>query len=334
MRLRVVDGLSSQLLSLKVSELYAEFGGPTLIRLPGPEKPPLFISCLLHGNEHSGFQAIQSLLQYWKLESASRPMLILLGNLKAASQNRRVSEDHLDYNRIWEDSGSEQGKWTEEVVSMAKNAGIYAAIDIHNNTGKNPHYAVTTTKHHQTLQLASLFARTTVYVPRLQGTLISRFSSFCPSVVLECGKSQDTAGARVAKEYLQACLKMDHLPQKPVAASDHSVYESCVRLRVPKGSSFDFSGTPKPQVDFSFIVNLDDYNFSPLKAGQVLGYSRADSPYQIEYDVLSAGEGPDFVRTENGAIVVQQDCTPAMLTHDVDVVTQDCLGYLMLSCRA
>ncbi len=55
----VPDGL----LEADPTQLAELLGGPSLIHLPGRRKQPLFISVLLHGNETTGWLALQALLK-------------------------------------------------------------------------------------------------------------------------------------------------------------------------------------------------------------------------------------------------------------------------------
>jgi len=42
---------------------------------------------------------------------------------------------------------------------------VFASVDIHNNTGLNPHYGCVTALRHASLHLAAMFSRTVVYLP-------------------------------------------------------------------------------------------------------------------------------------------------------------------------
>ena len=45
------------------SDLWRHLPGPSLFQLPGRHEPPLFISVLLHGNEDTGWRAVQTVLR-------------------------------------------------------------------------------------------------------------------------------------------------------------------------------------------------------------------------------------------------------------------------------
>ena len=62
-RLVQLDSLPEGLTETGPNELYKILPQPTLIHLSGSEDQPLFISVLLHGNEPTGFFAVQALLK-------------------------------------------------------------------------------------------------------------------------------------------------------------------------------------------------------------------------------------------------------------------------------
>jgi hypothetical protein len=57
--------IPDRLMEVLPEDLYRILPGPTLIHLPGEKPEPLLISILLHGNETTGFLAVQSLLQQY-----------------------------------------------------------------------------------------------------------------------------------------------------------------------------------------------------------------------------------------------------------------------------
>ena len=63
----------------------------------------------------------------------------------------------------------------------------YANIDIHNNTGNNPHYACITSLNDRYLHLARLFSRTIVHFKKPVGVQAAALAAICPAVTIECG---------------------------------------------------------------------------------------------------------------------------------------------------
>ena len=80
MKLIQLDHFPDQLLNIRSEEIHEVLEGPTLIHLPGKEKKPLFCVTLLHGNETTGFYAIQKLLKQYKNQYLPRALSIFIGN--------------------------------------------------------------------------------------------------------------------------------------------------------------------------------------------------------------------------------------------------------------
>ena len=161
--LRILDYLPEKLLQKKAHELNDLLGGPTLIHLKGVQTEPLFISVLLHGNETTGWDALKKYLIEQKDKFLPRSISIFIANVSAAKEHKRVLDGQLDYNRVWRDHPSMEGKMMQSILLKMKQMNVFASIDIHNNTGKNPHYACINRKQHDFFQLAHLFSRTVVY---------------------------------------------------------------------------------------------------------------------------------------------------------------------------
>jgi hypothetical protein len=62
---------------------------------------PLFVSVLLHGNEDTGWRAIQTILRQHRATILPRPLLLFVGNIEAAKTNVRTLPQQEDYNRAW-----------------------------------------------------------------------------------------------------------------------------------------------------------------------------------------------------------------------------------------
>ena len=168
---RVPDGL----LERPASALYQQIKGPTLIHVPGREKRPLVVSVLQHGNEVTGWEAIRRLLKnHWPLRELPRSLLILIGNPLAAKHRLRRLDDQPDFNRCWPGGNEVDSAYTRlfrQIHERMRELKPLAVIDIHNNTGLNPHYAAVNLIRSDYLRLASLFSSKVVYFTMPAGTL-------------------------------------------------------------------------------------------------------------------------------------------------------------------
>ena len=182
--LKQYDALPHGLLDLPTSRLGEVLPGPALIHLRGRRMPPLFVSVLLHGNEDTGWLAAQAVLLKYTASGLPRALSLFIGNIEAARSGQRRLDGQPDYNRVW--PGSEQAHPAEsammqKVVDTMRARGVFASIDIHNNTGLNPHYACVNRLDHEFLHLALLFSRIVVYFIRKRGVQSAGLAELCRS---------------------------------------------------------------------------------------------------------------------------------------------------------
>lgn len=321
-----------ELLSATAETLHTLFPNPTLFHLSGKHKEPLFISVLLHGNETTGFLALQKLLLKYSQQQQQLPrsLSFFLGNTEAASLGVRRLEGQPDYNRTW--PGTELAETNEtqimqEIVDIMRKKNIFASIDVHNNTGLNPHYACVNKLDNQFLQLANLFGRLVVYFTRPKGVQSGAFAEICPAVTLECGKPGQQHGVDHAFEYLNSCLHLSQLSDHPVLSQDIAVYHTVAQVKVNEDINFSFED---PQTDLLLDKDLERMNFTEISAGTQFG-----SIYNNNKIPLTAKNEKGQIVTENffsiidNTLQITKNTMPSMLTLDERVIRQDCFCYLM-----
>ena len=99
MKLEIYDRLPHRFLEVKPDGLEDILAGPSLIRLAGKKEPPLFVATLLHGNEPTGFLALQKLLRKYQDDNPlPRSLIIFIGNVFAAKKNIRHLRKKPDFN--------------------------------------------------------------------------------------------------------------------------------------------------------------------------------------------------------------------------------------------
>src|SRR5262249_32103782 len=146
--------------------------GPTLLHLNGRRTEPLFVSILLHGNEDVGLRAVQQLLTSAGAQMLPRALSIFIGNVQAARAGGRRLADQPDYNRVCPGAahaGPPEHALMRDVVAQMQARNVFASVDLHNNTGLNPHYACVARLDSPFVHVASLFSRTIVYFQRPRG---------------------------------------------------------------------------------------------------------------------------------------------------------------------
>ncbi|MES9899827.1 MAG: M14 family metallopeptidase [Sedimenticola sp.] len=335
--LRELDALPPGLPDLEACQLESLLGGPTLIHLAGRRTPALFVSVLMHGNETTGWEAVRSLLQSYSLGGGHgelpRAMSLFIGNVSAATQGLRRLDGQPDYNRVWPGCEEEEGgesvehRMMRQVTEIMQAKGVFASVDVHNNTGLNPHYACINVIDNRFLHLAALFARTLVYFIRPCGVQSMAMARLCPSVTLECGKPGQKHGVEHARDYLDACLHLSEHPVHPIAEHDVDLFHTVAIVKVPEQLSFDFD---KGDVDICFAEDLDCLNFRELPRGTSLGRINEGVGMGVS---VSDERGNDvterFFKVVDGELRLRVPVMPSMLTKDCRVVRQDCLCYLM-----
>jgi hypothetical protein len=322
-----LHGLPDGFFDLDTANIRSLFPNPTLIHLDGKNPDFLFISILLHGNEYTGLKVMQKILAH-HIDDLPRSILLFVGNVRAAEANRRYLPDQVDYNRCWpgnELESSPTSQMMQRIVEIAHGLPLFAAIDIHNNTGKNPHYACITDPNIKNQNLAARFNRVGM-VFNHKGVSTRAFDGICPAITLECGLPGDPQGIEHACRFVEGMLILDELPEtKPTRHALHLV-ESHLTLNIPEHVSFEFD--PEADADLRFENDFEDRNFTLFDPHQVFGYTRVERPLSIT-DTYGHDVTDEILRVEEGKIYLNNTLMPAMITRDKLVVRQDCLCHLL-----
>lgn len=321
------DHLPDGFLHARTDELHELLGRPTLIHLEGEKKQPLFVSTLLHGNETTGFYAIQNILKRYQEARLPRSMSIFIGNVEAAAEHVRRLDAQPDFNRIW--PGTRHTQCTETdimntVTNIMRKRKPFASIDIHNNTGRNPHYACVNVLSSHSLQLATLFTDTTVYFTNPKGVQSSAFSDFCPAIVLECGQSSDVDSVEHATHFLESALKLDSIPgDNP---NKHYLYHTVARATIAD----QYSISTHPGADIVLKTDLEDRNFTEIEDGCVFASIAPGNNARIDVKNENNEDVSDeFFENTDGELKLRKNTTLSMYTTDERAIRQDCLCYFM-----
>jgi succinylglutamate desuccinylase len=330
LQLDLLDHFPDELLDVPATALWRHLRGPSLFHIPGRQTNPLFVTVLLHGNEHTGWQAMQQVLRHHNGRSLQRSLMLFVANIEAAKANVRTLPGQTDYNRTWPgtlDSKAAETSLMTRVFDIVRMQAPFASIDIHNNTGNNPHYVCVTSLDDKYLHLARLFSRTVVYFEKPIGVQSAALAAICPAVTVECGRIGDDASANHASEFVSAALALSHFPDVPLPEADIDLMRTYAIIKVPPDASFSFDGA---DADLQFRPDLDHLNFSDLAPGTSFGVVGAGSNKKLEIVSATDHEGvDDYFDYTGGHIRLSQGAVPAMLTQDPQAVRLDCLGYLM-----
>jgi succinylglutamate desuccinylase len=325
--LNETDILPDGLLDAEATELLDLLGSPTLVHLKGEKTEPLFISTLLHGNETTGFYAVQQLLKQHQDRPLPRSISLFIGNVEAAAVEQRRLDMQPDYNRVWPGTHHVDCAETDmmkNVSNIMRKRKPFASIDIHNNTGLNPHYACVNILNPHCMQLAGMFGSTVVYFTSPKGVQSAAFSDFCPSVVLECGQSGQADGITHSTRFLQAVINTDKLlPEHP----EHiSLFHTVARVKVPDVYSLGSDSN----TDIHLNQELEKMNFEQLASGTIF----AELKPGVDASLVATNESnedvtDEFFVTEGSKIILNINATLSMYTTNERAIRQDCLCYLM-----
>ncbi len=326
--LTIYDELPAGLLDCEARQLHEILPGPGLIHLAGHRPEVLFVSVLLHGNEFTGWDAVRELLRKYQGPGLPRSLSLFIGNVAAAREGLRHLPDQPDYNRIWRGAGTTpEHRMAQQLLEEVRRLDLFAAVDVHNNTGKNPHYACVNRLEPDYLHLASLFSRTVVYFIRPDTVMSMAMAQYCPAVTIECGQPGVPRGVVHVLEFLEACLHLDHFPAHPVAAKDLDLFHTVATVRIPPQLEFGFGEDGR---DLCLLPDIDRLNFNELPAGTAFGRVRdADVvPFEVQ-DEQGREVSERYFEIRDRWIQTRVPVMPSMLTLDRDVIRQDCLCYLM-----
>ncbi|MCH9638860.1 MAG: succinylglutamate desuccinylase/aspartoacylase family protein [Betaproteobacteria bacterium] len=325
--LTIRQDIPEGLLNLEAHELYKMLDGPTLFHLPGRRKPALFVSVLLHGNEPVGWNAIRNLLHHRQNKALPRALSLFVGNIHAAKHHQRHLDNQSDYNRIWHPGDSPEHLMAEQVYTEMANSKIFASIDVHNNTGLNPHYACVNKLDTAFLHLAALFGRTVIYFTRPKGVQSLAFSELAPAITVECGKPDNPQGVAHAIEYLAACLDLAEIPSHPIAKHDIELFHTVAIVRIAPGTQIGFQDK---DLDLCLVDNIDHLNFRELPINTLIGWQQLDRELVLRtVDEQDREVSDHYFHLDGTALRVRKPIMPSMLTRDTKIIRQDCLCYLM-----
>ncbi len=328
--LNVIENIPEGLLQTDATHLYEILPQPTLIHLQGRRSEPLFVSLLLHGNEVTGLHAIQDLLRKYQTQELPRSLSIFIGNVSAAKEGQRRLQGQPDYNRVWpggDEPASPESIMMQQVIDAMRERHVFASIDIHNNTGINPHYACINVLDDPFFHLATLFSRIVVYFTRPTGVQSSAFAGLCPAVTIECGKVGQNYADQHAMEFLDAALHLSEIPSHSIPEHDIDLFHTIAIVKVPVEADFSFNGE---DCDISFDSDLDHMNFRELETGTRLGQiSSSHSMHLQAWDNDGKDIGDEIFSYENNQILTRKPLMPSMLTLNERVIRQDCLCYFM-----
>jgi hypothetical protein len=332
-RIRIIDHAASHALPATAEAWLRELGGSSLIRVRGrdPSRTRV-VTTLLHGDEPSGTRAIHAWLRAG-VEPAT-DVLFYIGAVDAALAGRgwaaRMLKGRRDANRCFLPPFDDpDGVRAHELLELLAAARPEALVDLHNNSGHSPAYAVGTCADAPRLSLATLFADHYVQTDIRLGTLIEAADAFTTGIVVEAGRASDEVADALALAGIERYLSRDTLPvlQDGEAPSVVVLHEPC-RVTIRPGVSLAFGDAPVREAGVTIRSDLDRHNLSSVDAGTLFGWlgdsrawpfdARGADGVEISHELFSC---------TNGVLRTRRPLVPIMMTTSREAAANDCLFY-------
>lgn len=327
-KLKIIDHIPEGFWEIQPREVTKLIDSPTLIHLRGTKSPPFFISVLLHGNEYSGLVILQKVLKKYCNQILPRSLIVFVANPKACAKGVRHLKNQPDFNRIWKGGSSYEDSLVKPVLQYVKDHKIQEAVDIHNNTGRNPVYACINQKKEEFLRLAQAFSENIVYFTKPDTVLSIALSKVCPAIVMECGLPGDTQGIASGVKLIENLLDIEE-KWKQNKIRETSIYHTYATLYITLDSHLEFHAKPfLKDKGLCLIEEWDKLNFKQLEKGTFLG-KVSDSEQVRLIDHQGKNIFDQFFSIVENNLIVRSSFIPGMLTKNIQVAQSDCLGYVM-----
>jgi Succinylglutamate desuccinylase / Aspartoacylase family len=324
-------------------DILVELGGkPALIRIPAAStteaRKGRLVACLMHGNEPSGFQAVVELLR--RGERFPFDLWVLIGNVRAAIQDGLYAHRHLDdqedFNRVWDvgPATTRMRRSAAAILEELRSADLEAAIDLHNNSGRNPCYSILTELSPESLLLASRCADTMLHWRLRASTLMEALASSCPSASVECGLPHLPEGTAFASAVIHSFIGAERFaaPASDETPRPRRMIETLHRVTVRPEVAFAFGAAVDEETDFVIVPGLDGYNFDVMPALHTIGHINPGAAMPLLASDMAGRDVTDqlFRTTGDGRVIVAEDVIPVMMTTTVQQARRDCLFYTSL----
>lgn len=335
--LTILEQLPSAFLSITHRQIKDLFDTPTLIHLKGEKHSALFISILLHGNEFSGLQIMQEILKKYQTTNnykLPRDLWLFVGNVDAAQMGVRLRDGQTDFNRAWPgtpEPTSDTAILIQKVMDKITQENLFAAIDLHNNTGQNPPYGCISAVNEKNKYLASFFNHFAMVFQSPKGVSTMAFDNICPAITLECSTPGNEPAKKRAFELIDDLMHMDHFPEKALPIHDLQLVKNSATIKINTDVTFCFEEEEYSDTlgyDLILVKNFDHYNFTLLEKNEVFAYAKVAKPFLV---ITPDGQDitDEIIQNDEGKLSLHTPMMPAMITMNKKIVLQDCLCYLL-----
>ncbi len=328
------EGLPDEILDIPTTLGVLEaLGRPTLVRVPGTgQQRARAVATLLHGDESTGAEAMLTILR--RRHTYPFDLYVVFGNVQAALADdgfaHRFLDDQEDFNRIWGlgDPTTRQRMAADGILDLLLAADLESVVDVHNNSGDNPFYAIITNERPDTLHLATRFTTTLLHWDLGADTFMEALDDHCAALAVECGLPGRPESSAFAIDGLRRYLGEVPLP------TDHSrvdvdLLRGLRKVTVRPEVRFRFGGELDDDIDFLVHAQADRMNFVEMEKGTVIGQVVPGASLPV---AVTASDGTDVTHDHltvvDGDVVLLNRATPVMMTRTVAAARKDCLFYL------
>lgn len=307
--------------------------GACLFRRRGRAAGRRAVVGLLHGNEPSGLVAIHALLR--RTEPPHADTLCMLGAVHAARTLPRYAHRMLpnarDLNRCFaQPYVGQEGAVAHAMLETLRAFAPEGVVDLHNNSGHNPAYAVGTRLDAQRLGIAGLFTERYVYTTLRLGSLMEAIEDTFPIVTIECGRAKDPVADDVARQGLFRFVDAPMLPTRAPGDRDLRLFGGLIRVQLAPGLRIAFARGPRPDFDLTFDSDVDRHNFQPLAAGTPIAWVRRGGTWPVQaFDSEGREVSREWFAVEDGALTTLRPLMPMMMTTNPQIAVSDCLFYVV-----
>ena len=312
--------ISDELLNCKAHELHDLIPGPALFDLSNGH-PPLFVSVLLHGNETTSWDVMRTYIRQSDMSEPKNSLVLYVGNVRAAAQKMRSLEGQPDFNRIWCGGDTPEHRHANSVVALVEQAQPRFAIDIHNNTGRNPPYSVLTHRQKVSDHVARRFSDIALFAHVPHAVITRRLNQFCPAITIEVGLPDEESSFSRTYEFITQLFDEDFAELDEV--DDLAIFHTVANLRIETSAKPDFSTFPK------FNPELESMNFSTVPAGtSVIHNSESDWDLNV-YDVTGNRVTEKYLMSVGSKTCFRTDVIMGMYTQHQQNAYKDCVCYIL-----
>jgi hypothetical protein len=333
--LRVLDDFDARkrfALPGDVEDFLHQLGDSAVLHVPGRDPGRVrAVATLIHGNEPSGVRAVHGWLRDGDVPATD--VVIWIASVATALAPpgfaHRSLPGHRDLNRCFLETGASAEHRLAALALEQLCARLpEALIDLHNNTGHNPAYAVGPVAGPGEQALAAWFGRYFVHSDLALGALVEATAQRFPSVTIECGRAGSAEADAVARRGLERFLSAETLPAAPERAPQ--LLLDPVRVELRPDVSIAIGDRPTAGAGFTLAADVDRHNFERLAPGTPIGWLHDEAPWPLV--VLDAGGedvSHDYFARRGARLEARRELVPIMMTTQPAIARSDCLFYIV-----